>query len=659
MRNGRAPFPVGLFLLVTVALTTPAVTAQSAPQYYRQGREALREGIPEQNRDLLLQGADSFRRALNLNTRYADARVGLAEALIWLGDYEQAGEQIRLARELRYTGISLDLLEARLLVLTDRVNEARQLYRTVLRREPYNVEGQVGSAILALSEGLTESTVDRLRVLERRFPENRQLLAALVELSWIRGDMEQMERYLAAALHYHGDIPAVQIVAARLFLERGDAVLAEYHARNAASLAPHLEEGWMLLARSVYRQGRYEEALTHYEQLITLDPENHRAWFARGVLAAGQGDTRRAYASWERAQRIRPDYELAAIARESTLIMAEPLDSELRAAAARAYRRTGRELEERFLHRQAERHYRRGLQIYPFDSVLRRSLADLYLARDLWGRYLQELEILAELRGDDRELRERIETYRRLRRDSLAQQWDVDQFTAPRARSTIALFHVQDPRTVEPGADEYIARYLASLLQTSQNITIAAVREGSPDPVESLSRARREEAQLALLLDVHVEEHRVSLGARLLEERTGGEIFSGTVAREGVNRIERALRDLAGEIIAGITPVGTVLDRRFERVLISLGTVDGLEVEDEIIFTRDPRGVSIGHGTVLMLDDLLAEVRYVPEGPDTLTVGRYARRRPDDPAEPAPPLPPEPEQLSRVHELLKQLFRLP
>ncbi|TVR66081.1 MAG: hypothetical protein EA427_17000 [Spirochaetaceae bacterium] len=448
-------------------------------------------------------------------------------------------------------------------------------------------------------------------------------------------------------------------MAARLAIERGDALQAEYHARNAVSLAPHLEEGWMLLARAAYIQELYEEAFTHYEQLITLNPENHRAWFARGVLAARKGDTARAYSSWERAQRIRPDYELAGIARESILIREEPLDSELRAAAARAYRRSGRELEARFLHRQAERHYRRGLQISPFDTVLRRNLADLYLAQGLWGRYLQELEILVDMGVSDRDVRERIETYRMLRRDSLADRWEVDQFTAPRARSRVAIFYRQDLQTLEPGAGGFVADYLASLLRTSQNISITMVREGFEDPVQSLAAARREEAQLVLLLEARVAEHQVALEAQLLEQQTGSELFSRTVVRDGVGRLERALRDLAGEVAARITPVGTVLDRRFETVLISLGTIDGLELEDEILFRSAPRGERIGSGTVTALDDLLAEVRYVPEGPDTLTIGRYSMGAPEaDPVE-TPPPPAEAEHLSRVHELLKHLFRLP
>lgn len=643
-------------LLASLGIIVLPVQGQTAPQLLERGREALRVGVPRFDNDLLLEAADAFRRALARNPRYAEARVSLAEALLWLGDFSQATEEIARARELRYSSIELDLLDARLNVLKGEIGTARNLYRQVLQQQPYNADAQVGNAILALADGMSENALNRLRLLENRFPENRQLLTALVEVSYTRDDVESAERYMNTALQYHGDAPAIQLFAARWALEQGEWARAEYHARNAVTLAPGVEEGWLLLAHAAYRQGRDAEARTHYEQLITLKPDNHHAWYARGVLAARTGDTDTAYTSWSRAVRIRPDYELARIARENTLIEGEALDSPLRAEAAERYRRSGKELEDRFLHRQAERHYRRGLQINPFDTVLRRNLADLYLAQDLRARYLQELEIIAEMRSDDRELEERIETFRAIRRDSPAVMWNVDQFTAPRYRTSIALYYAQEPHTFEPDASRHLAEYLASLLRTSQNISIVEILPAGIDPINLLARARERDADLALLVRVGLPNHQVRITAELLDRRTTGTLYARTFLREGIDKVERAVRDLAGDVIAQVPVTGRVLERRFQHVLVSVGAVDDLTLDDSVELQSTPGGEPIGTGVVTAVDDLVAVIEYEPLGPDRLTTEHFVQLVEEEP----PPTDSDiHEQTSRIDELLQQVFRLP
>lgn len=669
MRSGKVfllpalPVAVIVVLIVTGILpgATGSVEGQTAPQYFQRGMDALKRGIPVQDTDLLLQGADSFRRALDFNPQYVDARQGLAEALIWLGEVEQAEMHLQRVRELKPVDSSLDLLEARAHVLAGRIEEARILYRAVLQREPYNTLAQVGSAILNLADGHSTRAMDRLQVLEQRFPENRQLLTALVEIAWARNQNEDVQRYLAMALRYHGDIPSVQIMAARIALQNRDGERGEYHARNAIALAPHMQEGWMLLARAAHLQGQMDQARVHYEQLISLEPANHRAWYARGVLAAETGDFPAAYGSWERALRIRPDYELATIALESTLVAQEPMDSDRRAAAAVPYRETGQDLESRFLHRQAERHYRRGLQIHPFDTVLRQHLADLYRAQDLWGRYVRELEILQDLLPDNRDVAERIETFRRLRRDFPAERRRVDQFTAPRERTSLAVFYSQDPLAMEPQAGRYIAEYLVSLLRTSQNVTVTAVEPARGDRVTALARARALHAERAVIIESSLGEHHVTLDVAMLDRRTGEALLSRRIRRDGVGMVERAIRDASNALVSIIDPVGIVLDRRGDEVLVSLGTVDGLETGDTILFHQDLLGPSIGSGTVTALDDLVAEASFAPHGSDTLTIGNFARPVAEEDGREAetPPVRDQEEQTSRLKELLIRLFTLP
>ncbi|SIP98804.1 Uncharacterized conserved protein HemY, contains two TPR repeats [Alkalispirochaeta americana] len=671
----RVCFPLFLVLFLVPALWIGEnILAETPPEQVHRGREALRRGVIYYERDEILAAADLFRKALEANPRYGAARMGLGEALFWLEDYRQAEDHLQEARRLRYPGVALDLLEAKVLVLTDRLDQARERYRAVLARQPYQEEALIGMALLDLAEGKASQDLSELRSLERRFPESRLLLTALLEASLAREDAVAVRRYLSRALQYHGEDPSVQLLAARFFLDQGRYEEALFHGRSAVGLAPELQEGWLVLAQTALGQGDMEGAREHYEHLLSLDPEQPRIWYARGVLAARQGDLETAYRSWERAQRLRPDYELSRIALENTLLAEEPLDSPRRHSAAEVYLRSGQEFQERFLHRQAERHFRRGLQLNPFHRELRLSLAELYRKQGFRGRFLQELEIVST-HGDESDQREarlladRIEIFERLLRDSVARRWHVDQFTAPRRRVSLAIHHGQTRETGEPEASRHIGEYAGALLAMNENISLRNVVPAGRTPVETLVIAREQGAELVLLLTTDLSRETVSLEAVLLEQSTGNELFSAVFTRDGVDRIDRALRDLVAALGAVVLPAGEVLQRRGDLILVSLGAADGIE-PDSILELRESssRGALLGTARVLAVDDLLAEARYSrPQGGvDALVPGALVRPGKEGESEEAPPgrfLPTQEAPPSRVDrflspELLQRLFRL-
>lgn len=321
-RANRSRWFIGVLVaLVAVAAPPDHVPAQSAaprsPIELRSiAEDHLRRGRATYRRDELERAVDAARSAIEVNPRYAAAYVVLGEAHLWLESYEAAAADFADAHRFGYRGVDLALLQGQLAVLTGRYEDARQRYRSVLDREPYNEDARVGVALLDLVDGVTPSVNRELRRLADRFPENRRLLIALVELSARRGDDDALRRYLDIALRYHGDSASVQLIAAERALADGAISQAEFHARNAVGIAPDFAEAWLVLAEAAFRAGKPEEARTHYESLIRIEPENHLAWYARGAVAAENGDRRTAVQSWRRAAEIRPDFELPRIARE-------------------------------------------------------------------------------------------------------------------------------------------------------------------------------------------------------------------------------------------------------------------------------------------------------------------------------------------------------
>ncbi|MEX2442272.1 MAG: tetratricopeptide repeat protein [Alkalispirochaeta sp.] len=666
------PRSIFTFLLVA-GMVFPAVTTSQSPASPRtilaDANDALQDAVGRYDDDDIAAAADRIRRVITLNPHFSEAHLRLGEALIWLGDYEGAEQALSQARSLRYRGPDLPLLEARLAVVTGDLQSARERYDAILQEQPYHEAARVGRAILGLAEGATDSVVRDLKDLTRRFPENRQLLAALMRIMLERGNTEQLEEYLNLALAYHGNSASVQLLAAEYAFQSEDYDRADFYARNAITLAPRLTEAWLILAQTAIHSGDLERARAHYEELLRIDPENHGAWYARGELQARQDQIGDAELSWERALEIRPDFELARIALENTAIETLDMDDPLRARLAEDYRRSGANLRDRFLNRQAERHFRRGLQLNPFDPVLRAAIADLYLQRGWEARYLAELEVIrerdltSELDGalSEEKLQDRLNVYRARLRTTPAAVWNVDQFTVSRPRTSIFVVARNTGPATLPGAAGHIGDYAAGLLHGSQQIDVTHTTSADAPVFELVRQAREADADLLAVMDVELQDRSAAVHLQLIETGSTRSRSDRTFRRSGNGRIDAITRALTEEITTHVEPRGSVLRRRFEEVLISLGRIDGVAVEDTVRFVSVPALRELGTGEVVAVDDLVSVIRYEPAGSDNLTVGDLATIDTDNETDDGTDQQEQrlaEEQSSRLREIVQQLFQM-
>lgn len=623
------PRKSSLLLLLAVLIVSP-VTAQRSSErnpidLVADARVRLVEGRERFDEEALSEAIDLARQGLNGNPQYAEAHLILAEAHLWLQDLTAAQTHIDAAIDLGYGGSELLLLAARTAVLSGEFQRGAEIFQSILQREPYNEGAQVGVALLRLIDGTTTLERRELARLESRYPENRQLLVALIEMSYRDGDRDAVERYLEPALRYHSESASVQYIAAANALRNGNLTAASVHGRNAVTIAPSFGDGWLLLAEIARRQGEIAAAKAHYETLIRLQPDNYRAWYARGVLAHTMADYENAIRSWERARSIRPEYELPLLATEHDAMERLPLESDRRQELSSPYLEIGRELEDRYLFRQAEQIYRGGLQIYPYNLQLRRSLAEMYRNQEQYARYLQELEIISQLGGESQEIIDLIEIYRDLLRDSLGRTWGIDQFVAERPLTRLLITYTTASDALEPMAGDHVTRYIERLAQSSQNIEILpSVGIARYRPNEIVREGRIHSSNVTVGLNYKIEERRILIEYSIFIGRSIQPVETGVVLRSGNDRIRNASRELVARVENRVVPNGYVLDRRFEQVLIGIGTVDGVTPGDEVELFARPEDERLGTATVIAVDDLLAVVEWDPTGTDRLGVGDRA-----------------------------------
>ncbi len=190
-----------------------------------------------------------------------DARLGNTDRA--LRELEQALTENPLLPEVQLTYGELLLIEGDL----DGALQALQASSNLLRDDP-QVDARLGQALLALDRN--QEALERLRSAVdggfRPFDVQRSLALALVA----NGRHAEAERLLE-------DIPIdddgdTSVVRGYLLLEQGRYSDSEQILAQVASIRPSDPRVLNLLAVALYRQGRYQEALTLLERAHELDP---------------------------------------------------------------------------------------------------------------------------------------------------------------------------------------------------------------------------------------------------------------------------------------------------------------------------------------------------------------------------------------------------
>jgi tetratricopeptide (TPR) repeat protein len=228
-------------------------------------------GVDLRNAGRLGEALASFERAVEIRADYAAAHLYQGELLVEMGRNEDAADCFALA-----------------LAHDEHLAGAWIGYGKLLRRA-----GRLEEAIVHLKRAMTLSA---------------DASDAWVELGLASNALGQTE---AAALAYESairaapDRPAGHINLGLLYLSQfGDACRAEALFRRAIELAPDRIEPHANLGLALHEQGRSQECLSHYDQLIEAHPECNEYRWHRGCVRLSIGDFERGWLDHE-ARKLR------------------------------------------------------------------------------------------------------------------------------------------------------------------------------------------------------------------------------------------------------------------------------------------------------------------------------------------------------------------
>lgn len=184
-----------------------------------------------------------YRSALQQDPSFAEARFKLAEAYVAKNDYRNAYPEYIRAADLKPDDLRIQARAGNMLLLGRRFEEARTRARTILQRDPSNLEALIllGNAVAGLGD-----------------------LGSAVQIA---------ERAVAASPAR----PGTRVNLGALELARGNQREAEDAFTTAVRLAPKSLSAQLALANFYQHIGNLESAQAAFTRALALDPSDVRA----------------------------------------------------------------------------------------------------------------------------------------------------------------------------------------------------------------------------------------------------------------------------------------------------------------------------------------------------------------------------------------------
>ncbi len=198
------------------------------------------------------------------------------------------------------------LMRAQVLTSLDRMDDARADLEHCLAVDPDNASIYAQMAQIELLSNHPEKALELARIGagKRGAFERLTVLEARALLALHRRG--EAVRLLDERLEEHPEDPDLLTARARLLAEEGKNTEAEVMLRRAVALDPLHRNARQALAGLLQSQGRTEEAVSVYEQLLRIQPDNVQALAAVGEFTLD--DPQRARPYLEEAVRLQPNH---------------------------------------------------------------------------------------------------------------------------------------------------------------------------------------------------------------------------------------------------------------------------------------------------------------------------------------------------------------
>jgi len=608
-----------IFLFLSIFLVFLSLSfAESAIEFYREGQKALATGK-------LDTAIENFKASLRLNPHYYRPMEGLARCFFLMGQYEEALNYVKKAEKYNSGSIELLTLEGEIRIGLGELDRAREIFNSILKREPNNINAKFGLAELDIANGQKSAAAKRYIETLKIAPDNQKALLSLALIYDELGDRATSNKYLELALRYHSDNPRVHLIAGRHLIEEGRYDEAMKHLKIALSLNPSFLDALITITELYIIEKDYSSAVRYAKKIIAESRTHKLGWYLLGLAYRDMGDLNDAINTFLSLLSIHPEDEVARIVLENIVIPDKKEAGEkdvskskklsaVRQRLSNYHYERGKLLESRNYIETAKEEYRRALILKPDSREARLSFAKIFKMQGYPIKYLTELRVLRNLGYNDTYIGDEIEIYSNLDSESIARKWGVDQYSLERQKYRVVLFMLRSESNstekFHPFFEKDFIKYFGDFLSAFDNIDIVKenlVRDFS----EAFRIARESDVDYFLILRYEELERSFSVHGDIYYSNTGSKLKSFEEYRTGNDRVRDAVISITKKLDAVFPIRGRIVKKEFNRGLIDLGAMDGVKKNDELLIVKKDAlsVISSGMGLKFKKDDVLGKFR--------------------------------------------------
>jgi len=622
-------------LYFVVASLLFAKDEADARAYYLQGTQSLSQENP-------YRAVDAFRSALHLNPAYADARLGMAEALFLLGEYEEAAGEIENARLYAANSRSLKLLEGRILTALTRYDEAIAIYRGLLVSRPHDSDAHRGLAEIYTITGQWELANEGFARSLQYSPGDRRVLLQLAALYDETREKELADAAILEALRLFPNNFNVRLQAAEHFSLYDEWDIAMEHLHWANSMLngdddQRFSRTALLEAELSLLHGDPANALKVLQKLPALDSPSVLYLLARAHRDLAQEEQAQTLLS--RLLHRNPDDEISRMLKEEFLMNTSKGFTVHREEAAAWHLARGGLYEESFHYQRAYDEYRRAKLLFKDDPDVWMAYTRILRKMGFQEHYKDSLGValmdIPPSRPENAILKERLELLTHSEKVSLAEKWGVkNPWTLnPTAwRTGVFITRRGNSLPIHPASEDVLALYLADLLDSQSNIAITMDKTGYNLKlrfVSDFSEAFKESRGLTdyfILVQFTETDRTFSATAELYLSRTGELLGRFDELRTGQNRVSDTLHMLSDTLGSGIPGRMAIVAIDANRVLLNMGRWHSIDDQSPwIVIRKDAaRPAAVEGGLFYTPEDYLGIVNIV-EVSEPVSEGVYTR----------------------------------
>ncbi len=222
----------------------------------------------------------AYRRALALHPALVQAHVDIASLHIQSGQFDQAGKELAIARNVSPSSLMLIYTQALLDFRQGRLEAARERLQLVLRAAPEHLPSHLLMGVVMRGVGSYPQAEQHLRKFLEANPGHAYASKLLASVLLHGGDAKQALAVVAPLLPQNENDGELQALAGELSLRLRRYDQAAAYFDKASALAPNTTMLRTALAMSHLGQGDSASAVAQLEQAVSLDEKSSRT----GVL---------------------------------------------------------------------------------------------------------------------------------------------------------------------------------------------------------------------------------------------------------------------------------------------------------------------------------------------------------------------------------------